>query len=90
VPSAVGSGDLLGGNISHQLTGSPIPEMSEDYMQQQLSHRHGDKQKQPRSKTHSPESKIKHRCTDPDAWQTKEYAAPNYVTDAYTSIFCWS
>jgi hypothetical protein len=29
-----GSGELLGGDISHQLTGSPIPEVSEDYVQQ--------------------------------------------------------
>jgi len=88
-PFGIGSIEL-GGNISNQLTSSSIPEVGKDYMQHQLNHRHGDKQKQPRSKTHSAECTIKHAGTNPYAWQTKEHAAPNDVADAYMSFFCWS
>jgi len=77
-------------NIFRQRIGSSIPEMSKGDVQQQLSQRGGDKQKQPSPPTHPPEGKIEQGGTDHDARQTKQYAAPNYVANANTSISCWS
>jgi len=71
VPNHVGFGKLLNGDIFPQLTGSPIPEMSEDNVQQEINHRRRDKQEQPRSKAHPSKSKIKHACTNHHAWQTE-------------------